>query len=110
MVESEASVVSMSMLQSGESTDESLSLWFMLSGWGASAPERGGVVGLRGLCGLSRHGRGSGPLLLVPTATGIPTPMADSAAPLAWRMQLSHCCLLKASLAWNEWDWSWPPL
>lgn len=31
-------------------------------------------------------------------------------ANLACRMQFSHCCLLKASLAWKEWDWSWPPL
>lgn len=104
MGEANASLVSMSMLQPGESTDESLSQWSMLFGWGASGPERGGVVGLRG---LSRLGGGSGSLLLVSTPT---TPMTDSAAPLACRMQLSHCCLLKASLAWNEWDWSWPPL
>lgn len=28
---------------------------------------------------------------------------------LAWRIQLSHCCLLKESLAWSEWVWLWDP-
>ena len=28
---------------------------------------------------------------------------------LACRMQLSHCCLLKVSLAWKQWACSWPP-
>lgn len=36
-------------------------------------------------------------------------PESDPTASLACRIQLSHCCLLKASLAWKEWVWSWPP-
>lgn len=35
---------------------------------------------------------------------------SEPTASLACRIQLSHCCLLKASLAWKEWVWSWPPL
>ena len=36
-------------------------------------------------------------------------PVAHRTVSLAWRIQLSHCCLLKVSLACSEWVWLWDP-
>lgn len=36
-------------------------------------------------------------------------PAAHRTVSLAWRIQLSHCCLLKVSLACSEWVWLWDP-
>lgn len=38
------------------------------------------------------------------------SPQARSTASLACRIQLSHCCLLKLSLACSRWACSWEPL
>lgn len=42
-------------------------------------------------------------------ASSPPALPAHAAFSLAWRMQFSHCCLLKESLAWREWVWLWDP-
>lgn len=45
-----------------------------------------------------------------PSEFSIPAwPAAQRTVSLAWRIQLSHCCLLKVSLAWSEWVWLWAP-
>lgn len=44
-------------------------------------------------------------------STGVPpSPEAHTTDSFAWRIQLSHCCLLKVSFACSEWDWLWDPL
>lgn len=44
-----------------------------------------------------------------PSESGRSLPVAHRTVSLAWRIQLSHCCLLNVSLACNEWVWLWDP-
>lgn len=45
-----------------------------------------------------------------PSESSVPASMSHTTVSLACRIQLSHCCLLKESLACSEWDWLCDPL